>query len=142
MAVAAATITTNIWDAIRGYINHASVTNNAVLISAYAKTFTKDASGKDFVAIHKPNVSEEMLTVTKKKYPFSIDIEIVVSEEEQLKVISDAVRARIESNRATARTTDGLLMLRFTNDEITYEERDNVRMFHNILTIEGLHLGG
>lgn len=138
--ISKAGISTEIWDTIRGYLNNSAVTNNAALVSAYAKSFTKDASNKDFVVVHKPSVTEEMLTFTKKSHPFTIDIEIVVSEEEQMKVISDAVRARIEANRVSARGV-GLYNLMITGDDVSYETRDDVRILHNMMTLEGVHRG-
>jgi len=140
MAIAEATISTNVWDTFRGYLNHSSVTNHANILSAYAKSFTKDGSNKDFVVIYKPSISEVKRTFTLYEYPISIDIEIVCSEEEQMKVISDAVRARIDANRSSARS-DGLFDMLITADETTSELRDKVRILHTTMTVEAVWRG-
>jgi len=135
-----ATIGTDIWDVIRGYLNITAITNAAKIVSAYAKSYIKDNSNKDFVVIHKPEISEDTLTMTKKSYPFTILIEIVVSEEEQMKVISDLIRATIESNRESARGS-AVFNLKIVKDDTSYETRENVRILHNLLTLQGVYRG-
>ena len=136
MAIDRATIGTNTWDTIFGLLNVAAITNNAQVASAYAKSYIKNASNKDFVVIHKPSITEDILSFTNKKtYNVSIDIEIVCSEEEQLKVLSDLVRTTLQSGISTTRAAY-LFNFRITGDEIAYELRDNRRIFHNILTAE------
>jgi len=140
MAIARATINTDIWDTIRGYLNDSSVTNIAKLVSAYAKSFTKDASSKDFVVLHSPGITETRLTFTKISYPFTMQVEVVVSEEEQMKVLNAAIRARVAASLNNARG-DGIFNLRISGDTTSYETREDVRILHNIITLEGIYRG-
>lgn len=140
MAIAIATIRTNIWDTILGYVNHSSVTNLAKIVGSYAKSYTKNASNKDFVVLHNPRITQDILTMTKKQYPVSMEIEVVCSENEQLKVIVDAVCARIDANKANARS-DALFDLEYEDREPTPELRDGVRILHFPIVLTATYRG-
>jgi hypothetical protein len=140
MAIAKATIGTDVWDTIRALLNVAAITNNAKIVSAYAKSYKKNASNKDFVVIHKPSITnprdnKETSFTGKKKYDVSIMIEVVCTEEEQMKVIADQVRNLLDSGITTTR---GFYLFGFvmSGDEVVPETRDNRQILHNLLTAE------
>ena len=136
MAINSATISTNTWDVIYTLLNVSAITNIAQISSAYAKSYTTNASNKPFVVIHRPNITEEVISFTgKKTYMVSIDIEIVCSEEEQLKVLGDTVRNLLESGIATTRAVY-LFGFKVVSDNTAYELRTNRRILHNMMTIE------
>jgi len=138
--VSKATILTNSWDVIRTLLVGNSTVTGLVaatkIHSAYPGRYINKGGGLPFIVIHKPEITEEKLTMTKKRYPISIDIESFSDNADKAKQVSDAIRNALEGNRATFRTTDEMFNFRVTSDTKDFDLRGNKRVHIDRLTCE------
>jgi len=144
MAVSVSTITTNIWDAIQTIISgNTTVDNNSTAVyGTYPQQFIDSAGGLPMVIVHKPEVTEQRITMTKKKFLISIRIESFTDNAAGLKVLSDAVRNALETNKVTTRGSNQLYHFKIVEDTEDFDLRANKRVHRNILGASYEFVGG
>jgi len=141
------TLSTDIWDSIRGIIAADSVvkvggTAGIIYIGGpYPSKFIDSAGGLPFIVIHKPVVIEEKRTITKKAYLISIEIESFADNAATLKLVSDGVRNALESNESTTRASNFMFNFKVVGDTEDFDLRRNKRIHRNMLTCEYLISG-
>ena len=148
--ISKATVSTDVWDCMRNVLNDDSTLSSLVshIHGTYPTKFIEPKKTGDvadslpFIVIHKPNIPEEKLTISKKKFPLTIDIEIFTDKARTLKQVSDAVRARIESFRDILYQTSALCHFNVTGDTEDFDLRQNKRIHINRLTCSFLWVGG
>jgi hypothetical protein len=144
MTINVSTITTNTWDVVQTIISgNATVdTNSNGVYGAYPQQFIDNAGGLPMVIVHKPEVTEQRLTMTKKKFMVTIRIESFADKADTLKTLSDAVRNALETNKATTRGSNQLYHFKVVEDTEDFDLRANKRIHRNILGVSYEFVGG
>jgi len=93
-----------------------------------SQDYIDKAGGLPFVIIHKPEITENALTFSRKRYPISIEIECFTDSAAKLKILADAIRNALEGNRSTFRTTDTMFNFRIVSDTEDFDLRGNKRI--------------
>lgn len=127
MAISQSAIETNVWDTLKTIISSDSTVSSfsTFIGGAYPDKFVRTAGGLPFVIIHKPNVSEERITLnTTKFFNITVEIECYANKAADVKTLSDAVRNALE----TATASDSMYNFKVDSDTEDFTIRDNIRI--------------
>jgi hypothetical protein len=142
----ASTLGTEFWDLIKEIVSEdssvSSTITNGYVGDAYPQEFLNDASKRlPLVIIHRPKITEEFLTMKKKKFNISVQIECVADTSAKAKQLSDEVRNALQAEKNSTKAQK-LFNFMITSHDERFELRDNKRVHFDILTVSYVWLGG
>jgi len=137
--VSRSTIENDVWQVVYNIIKNDTAVKSFVgsnVYSSYPSVFIEDAGGLPFVIIHRPEISEDYITINGSKlYTINIEIHCVHKRAKEVKQLADAVRNALESNTAT---TESYNMHNFeiTGETEDFDFRDKSKIHYNILSVQ------
>jgi hypothetical protein len=108
-------------------------TNNATVVDGIPKKLIQ-GTGYPYIIIPTGEVTEEILTMTKKKVRITTRIEIYARREKSLRIMSDRIREILETNKNTANwSAAGLAFKNITSSSLNSRLRDDGDMEYNMM---------
>jgi len=139
MSISLSTIENDVWQTVYNIIKNDTTVKSLVgskVYSSYPSIFIEDAGGMPFVIIHRPRISEDLITLDgTKQYIVNIEIHNVHKRAKEVKQLSDAVRNALESNKSTTEANN-LYDFAVISEAEDFDFRDKTKIHYNIFTVQ------
>ena len=138
MAISLSTIEDDTWQTIYNIIKNDTTVQGFIgskIYSSYPNVFIEDAGGMPFVIVHRPRISEKLVTLDGTKvYGVSIRVDNVHKRGKEVKQLADAVRNALESNKTTTES-NGLYDFSISDETEDFDFRDKIKIHYSIFTV-------
>jgi len=145
ISLSRSSISTNVWDLFRLILSQdptVKSTLSAAVYGSYPDKFISDEGGLPFVTVHKPTIIETYLTMRKKRYGITFEIECKTNTAATLKSLSEAVRYAFEAARP-ALVEQRIANMTVTGDDESIDKRREEKTVHtSTMIFEAEWLGG